>query len=138
LFLMYNQDLSETVMSTLRQIIRAIDLHSKQLTKKYGLTGPQLIILNEIQKSPNRQISDIAKAVSLSQATVTSILDRLCHQGFAIRQRSEQDKRKVTIYLTDKAIEVLHLNPSLLQDEFTDQFNKLEEWEKIMLLSSLQ
>jgi len=135
---MNQQDLSDSVMSTLRQIIRAIDLQSKQLTKKYGLTGPQLIILKEIHKSQNKPISEIAKNVSLSQATVTSILDRLCQQGFSIRQRSEQDKRKVNIYLTEKAIEVLGRNPSVLQDDFTDQFDKLEEWEKNMLLASLQ
>ncbi len=135
---MNQQDLSDSVMSTLRQIIRAIDLQSKQLTKKYGLTGPQLIILKEAAKSPNKPISEIAKKVSLSQATVTSILDRLCQQGFSVRQRSEQDKRKVNIYLTEKAHEVLERNPSLLQDNFTEQFDKLEEWEKNMLLSSLQ
>jgi DNA-binding MarR family transcriptional regulator len=136
--IMNQPDLSDSVMSTLRQIIRAIDLQSKQLTKKYGLTGPQLIILKEIHKSPYKPISEIAKNVSLSQATVTSILDRLCQQGFSIRQRSEQDKRKVNIYLTEKANEVLGRNPSVLQDEFTDQFDKLEEWEKNMLLASLQ
>lgn len=135
---MNQQDLSDSVMSTLRQIIRAIDLQSKQLTKRYGLTGPQLIILKEINKSPNKQLSEIAKNVSLSQATVTSILDRLCQQGFSVRQRSEQDKRKVNIYLTEKANEVLGRNPSVLQDEFADQFDKLEDWEKNMLLTSLQ
>ena len=135
---MTQQDLPHSVMSTLRQIIRAIDLHSKKLIKKYGLTGPQLIVLNEIQKSPSQQISEIAKSISLSQATVTSILDRLCQQGFTIRQRSQLDKRKVNINLTKKATDILLLKPSLLQDNFTKQFNELEEWEKNMLLSSLQ
>lgn len=135
---MNQQDLSDSVMSTLRQIIRAIDLQSKQLTKKYGLTGPQLIILKEIYRSPHSPISEIAKNVSLSQATVTSILDRLCQQGFSLRQRSEKDKRKVNITLTDKALEVLSRKPSVLQDDFTRQFEKLEDWEKNMLLSSLQ
>ena len=74
----------------------------------------------------------------MSQATVTSILDRLCQQGFSIRQRSEKDKRKVNICLTEKAIEVLKNNPSVLQDEFSAQFSTLEDWEKNMLLSSLQ
>ncbi len=53
---MIQQDLSDSVLSTLRQIIRAIDLQSRQLAKKYGLTGPQLIILKEIYKSPNNPI----------------------------------------------------------------------------------
>lgn len=135
---MNNQDLSDSVVSTLRQIIRAIDIQSKKLSKKYGLTGPQLIVLKEIEKSPNKPISEIARNVSLSQATVTSILDRLGQQGFTVRQRSEQDKRKVNLYLTDKAKEILNRNPSLLQEDFSEQFEKLEEWEKNMLLSTLQ
>lgn len=132
------QDLSDSVVSTLRQIIRAIDLQSKKLTKKYGLTGPQLIVLKEVNKYPSLPISEIAKNVSLSQATVTSILDRLGQQGFTIRQRSDVDKRQVNIILTEKAHDILKLKPSLLQEEFTDQFDKLETWEKNMILSSLQ
>jgi len=135
---MVQMDLSDSVLSTLRQIIRAIDLQSKKLTKKFGLTGPQLIILKEIYNSPNLPISEIAKNVSLSQATVTTILDRLCQQGFSIRQRSELDKRKVNISLTDKSIEILKNKPSILQDEFSAEFDKLQDWEKNMLLSSLQ
>jgi DNA-binding MarR family transcriptional regulator len=129
---------ADEVVSTLRKIIRAIDLHSKQLTKKYGLTGPQIIVLKEIRESPDRPISEIARKVSLSQATVTSILDRLEQQGYAQRHRSMQDKRKVHLVLTEKAEAVLGNNPSLLQDEFYTRFNDLESWEQNMILSSLQ
>jgi len=133
-----NQDPTEAVVSTLRQIIRATDLQSKQLTKKYGLTGPQLILLKEIYKAPEKQISEIAQKVCLSQATVTSILDRLEQQGFAERHRSEIDKRRVYIRLSPKAEDILKSNPSLLKEEFTDRFSKLADWEKNMILSSLQ
>lgn len=129
---------AEEVVATLRQIIRAIDLQSKKLIKKYGLTGPQIIVLKEIRKSPDKPISEISRQVSLSQATVTSILDRLEQHGFARRQRSDMDKRKVNIYLTEKAENILMSNPSLLQEEFICEFDKLKKWEKNMLLSSLQ
>ena len=132
------QDDSDIVVSTLRQIIRAIDLQSKKLTKQYGLTGPQLIVMKEIKKGPERPISEIARQVSLSQATVTSILDRLEQQGFARRLRSDRDKRKVNIHLTEKADTILQSNPSLLQEEFTDKFSKLADWEKNMIIASLQ
>lgn len=132
------QDTTDAVVSTLRQIIRAIDVQSKRLTKQYGLTGPQLIVLKEFKKSPNLPISEIARRISLSQATVTSILDRLEQQGFAVRHRSQTDKRKVLIVLTDKANKILDTHPSLFQEEFTKSFNKLNDWEKNMILSSLQ
>ena len=135
---MDQHETAEEVVATLRQIIRAIDLQSKKLTKRYGLTGPQLIVLKEIRKSADRPISEISRQVSLSQATVTSILDRLEQQGFARRHRCDKDKRKVNIYLTEKAETILKANPSLLQEDFIDKFDTLENWEKNMLLASLQ
>ena len=135
---MDQNETADEIISTLRQIIRAIDLQSKKLTKKFGLTGPQLIVLKEIKKYPDKPISKISQQVSLSQATVTSILDRLEQQGFAYRKRSSVDKRKVHITLTEKAETILATNPSFLQEEFTDQLGKLQEWEKYMVLSSLK
>lgn len=135
---MDSPDLSDDVVSTIRKIIRAIDLQSKRLVKAFGLTGPQLIVLKEIEKNSDRPISEIARTVSLSQATVTSILDRLEQQGFAMRHRSTKDKRKVNIELTLKAREILASRPSMLQETFSYEFDKLKDWEKNMLLASLQ
>lgn len=135
---MEKTDPADEVVSTLRKIIRAIDLQSRKLTKSYGLTGPQLLVLKETRKNPQAPISSISKQVSLSQATVTSILDRLEQQDFVQRVRSHEDKRRVIVQLKEKAIAILDQNPSLLQEEFILRFGRLEEWEKTMLLSSLQ
>lgn len=135
---MDNTENTDLVVSTLRQIIRVVDIHSKKLVKLYGLTGPQLLILKEIKKNQDQPISVISRNVSLSQATVTSILDRLEQQNFAKRVRSKEDKRKVNIVLTDKSYDILKENPSLLQEEFTSKFECLEEWERNMILSNLQ
>ncbi|WP_218188142.1 hypothetical protein [Desulfosarcina cetonica] len=40
-------DISDDVLIALRRLIRAIDLHSRYLSKHFGLTGPQLIILRD-------------------------------------------------------------------------------------------
>ena len=65
--------ISEKVIITLRQIIRAIDIQSKYLYKCYGLSGPQLIILRELSGVPEISIGHLAKEISLSQATVTDL-----------------------------------------------------------------
>ena len=69
--------ISDRVIIFLRKINRAADINSKKLIKQIGLTGPQLIILREISQTDEITASDISKAISLSQATVTGILDRL-------------------------------------------------------------
>ncbi len=135
---MEHYSVAEDVFISLRKIDRAIDLHSKKLKKQFGLTGPQLMVLKAIANNTNMQISAIAKDISLSQATVTSILDRLELQGYAKRQRNLLDKRKVNIVLTEKSKEILKNDVNLLQEDFYSNFNKLEKWEQMMILTSLE
>ncbi|MGD1816721.1 MAG: MarR family winged helix-turn-helix transcriptional regulator [Pleomorphochaeta sp.] len=135
---MEHYSIAEDVFISLRKIDRSIDLHSKKLKKQFGLTGPQLMVLKAIANNSNMQISAIAKDISLSQATVTSILDRLELQGYAKRQRNLLDKRKVNIVLTEKSKEILKNDVNLLQEDFYSNFNKLEKWEQMMILTSLE
>lgn len=132
------QNMSEQILITLRKIIRAIDLHSKKLIQQCGLTGPQLIILKVINRLNNISVSELSISVSLSNATVTDILDRLEKRGFVYRNRSNIDKRRVLITLTDLARETLKKSPPLLQERFTSKLEKLKEWEQTSLLASLQ
>ena len=67
----------EELLIALRKVIRAIDLRSKQLNRDVGLTGPQLLALQEIGRRPGTMVRQIADNINLSAATVTSILDRL-------------------------------------------------------------
>jgi hypothetical protein len=44
----------------------------------------------------------------------------------------------VTVQLSNKALDVLKSNPSMLQEQFSQLFNGLNDWEQNMILSSLQ
>ena len=129
---------SQEVYSALRQVVRAMDVHSKYLHKYYGLSGPQLNILKELSEIDDIPTGQLARKVSLSQATVTDILDRLEERGLVIRQRSSFDKRRVYIQITEKGKSIILKNPSLMKEDFILQFNELEEWEQTLILSSIQ
>jgi DNA-binding MarR family transcriptional regulator len=126
------------VLITIRQIIRATDLYSRQLSKKSGLTAPQLLVLQAIQELGAVAISKLSTKVSLSQATVTNILDRLENRGLVARHRSHSDKRVVHATLTEEGEAKIVTAPQPLQDVFSAAFEKLDEWEKSMIVASLQ
>lgn len=128
----------EEVLISIRQIIRAIDLHSKKLSKESGLTGPQLILMRSIQELGDVTIRQLSDHTNMSQATATTILDRLERNGLVQRVRNSKDKRKVHAHLTDLGINVLDNAPTPLQQSFITKFQKLEEWEQSLLLSSVQ
>lgn len=128
----------EQVLVALRRVIRATDLHSKRLSKHAGLTGPQLLIMRAIRDLGEVTIGTIAEKVSLSQATVTTILDRLEHRKLVYRVRSTLDKRKVHAHLTEEGASILARAPNPLQEDFIKKFQSLHEWEQNMILASLQ
>jgi DNA-binding MarR family transcriptional regulator len=126
------------VTSALRRIIRAIDLHSRSLVQRVGLTGPQLLLLKELAEGGDATVGELARAVHLSQATVTGVLDRLEAKGLAQRRRSVEDRRKVVVSATAEALGVLADAPPMLQEDFERRFAMLAEWEQTQILASLQ
>jgi len=128
----------DELLISLRRVIRAISIHSKQLNKKSGLTGPQLMVMSKIAELDAPLAKHIAQAVTLSAATVTTILDRLESRHLIIRTRSQSDKRKVHLSLSAAGIPLLSDSPQPLQDHFIERYQNLEEWEQSLLLSSVE
>ncbi|MGE0624433.1 MAG: MarR family winged helix-turn-helix transcriptional regulator [Pseudomonadales bacterium] len=132
-------DLTDDVLVTLRRIIRANDLHSRKLGRETGLTTPQLVVMRAIEAAGAEAptVSEISRRVSLSQATVTNILNRLEGQKLVRRQRSETDKRRVNLSVTPAGRKLLHSAPQPLQEGFIVRFNQLADWEQHLIVSSL-
>lgn len=128
----------DEVLVSLRRVIRATDIHSKRLAKTTGLTAPQMLLLQTIKNKGEMTIGELAGGMSLSHATVTTILDRLEKRELVYRKRSTKDKRKVHAHLTEKALETLKEAPTPLQEQFAKRFANLDEWERSMIIASLQ
>jgi len=126
------------LLISLRKIIQAIDIHSRMLNKSFGLTGPQLIVLQEISNQDKISVTPLSKITSLSQATVTDITKRLERKGYLLRIKREDDKRAVSLSLSETGKEIIKSLPPLLQETFTQQFSKIKEWEQLMILSSFE
>ena len=126
------------LLKSLRQITQAIDLHSKQLLKETGLTSPQLLVLQAVSVRGRKKPSEIARAVNLSQGTITSIVDRLARAGLVDRERNAHDKRVIEVVVTEEGRTRLADAPAPLQHDFLKQFGALADWEKSLLVSSVQ
>lgn len=132
------EDIEDQILSALRRIVRAIDIQSRQLAAKCGLTGPQLVTLRAIGRLGPAPLSTLAKEVSIGQATFTGIIDRLERRGFVQRTRSTEDRRKVTVTLTEEGSRILREAPPLLQDKFRTELERLKDWERTSMLATLQ
>jgi DNA-binding MarR family transcriptional regulator len=133
----HSYDIGEQVIIALRRVIRAVDLHSRALAETHGLTGPQALLLKALHKG-SISAGELASRLSLSQATVTDILNRLEQRGLIRRTRDTEDRRRVLVAATESGLTLLERSPPLLQERFAQRFNNLQEWEQTQLLASLQ
>jgi DNA-binding MarR family transcriptional regulator len=109
----------QEILRSLRRIFHAVDRHSRRLARMHGLTEPQALCLNAIQRMDLTTPGLLARVVSLSPPTVTGILDRLERRGLVRRERNERDKRQVVIRLTEAGRRLLFASPPPLQERFT-------------------
>ncbi len=132
------QEILDHVLVALRRIVRSIDLHSKKLVQTHRLTIPQVVLLREIQRRGRLSLSELAKHASLSNATVTGIVDRLEARDFVRRVRSETDRRQVFVEIITDGAKLMTAMPPLLQENFIQKLQELEKWEQAQILSSLE
>jgi DNA-binding MarR family transcriptional regulator len=122
----------------LRRIARGIDLRSRQLLVDFGLTAPQLAVLQTVSRLQPVKASRLAQEVLMGQPTVTGVLKRLESRGLVTRHRGAADRREINVNLTDKGAQVLADAPPLLQTRFRTALAAAADWEQTMLLSGLQ
>jgi DNA-binding MarR family transcriptional regulator len=132
------RSIADNALIAIRKIIQSIALNSRSLVKRVGLTGPQLVILQEVVDSGEVSVGTVARAVSLSQGTVTDIVERMEKRGLLDRRRSDLDRRRVLVRATDSGKQILERATPLMQESFARRFNHLQDWEQAMILSSLQ
>ena len=130
--------LDEQVVVVLRRISHAIELWSRELQRRFGLTAPQLAVLRQVAEGVNLSPTTIGDALHLSQPTVTGILQRLEDAGLVSRVKSTVDRRSVIAAVTEEGRAMLAKAPPLLRDRFREQLEHLPDYRQSEVLSSLQ
>src|SRR5690606_19002816 len=99
---------------------------------------PIFIILQIVARESRVLPSAVAKSARLTQATVTSLVDKLERNGLVNRRRDTEDRRRIWIEVTAAGRKALAASPDLLQDRFQVAFRKLADWEQAMIIAALE
>ncbi|KHQ52208.1 MULTISPECIES: MarR family winged helix-turn-helix transcriptional regulator [Mameliella] len=131
-------DRVDTCLIAIRRILRATELYGRELKQTSGITAVQFRVLQIISERSHATAKEISVRMRVSQATVTSLVDKLVRQGMVVREKSEQDRRQTNIHITPKGRQTLDEAPDPLQQRFVRKFDAMEDWEQSMLVSSLE
>ncbi len=126
------------ILSAIRRMIRAVDIHSRKLHNEFDITTPQMICIYELARNDGITLSQLSKLVNIGTSTVNGIMDRLELKGLLTRERSSQDRRKVFLHLTEAGRQITRKTPSLLQDKLSNALQKLPELEQVTIAMSLE
>ena len=95
----------------------------------------EIHVIEAIQKTAEPTMTHIARRLRITVGTLTTSISRLVEKGFVKRYRDLEDKRKVYLSLTQKAIEVLQVH-DLFHDEMIEAAMKdlnLETDERLLV-----
>jgi DNA-binding MarR family transcriptional regulator len=115
------------ILVKIRKIIRSINLESKRIEKKYGISIPQLMCLQFLSKQEDYQstASRLKDYLMLNASTVTGILKRLESRGLIAKLPNAKDRRATLIALTAKGADLLEEPPATLQEKLTKRLQCL-------------
>lgn len=125
-----SDSLERSIIRSLRRIIRAVGLYSRELLRRRNLTTSQLATLRQLGRHGALSAGELARGISVSQATITGIVDRLERRELVTRSRDPDDRRRVVIDLTGAGREVVASSPPPLHERFMVRLAELPEDER--------
>ncbi len=85
---------------------RLVTRHYQPFLDKLGITYPQYLVLMILWENDAMAVNDIAKKLILNTNTITPLLKRMEKQGILVREKSQEDERKVIVKLTTKGLQL--------------------------------
>ena len=125
------------IIYSIRRLIQAGELYTKELNKIYNISAAQLNCLLTLHEAGPLSPSQIAKLILVNSSTVTGIIDRLEYKGLVRRLRVSQDCRVITIELTKTGKLLAENAPPPIQQKLMDGLNKLSGEEIVQVAETL-
>ena len=121
-----NENVIKDIVESIRRLVRAEYLDSQKMSKQYGLTGPQSLVLRLLIKNGALSSADLSRQMYVTPSNITGIIDRLEKKGLVERIRKQGDRRVALITLTHSGQKLGETIPDPIEKKFVNQLADLE------------
>jgi MarR family transcriptional regulator, organic hydroperoxide resistance regulator len=83
-------------------IDHGLQAHSKRMSRRLGVTGPQRLVIRVLGRYPRLTSGQLAALLHLHPSTLTGIVRRLQQKGFVSRRVDPADGRRYHLALTPR------------------------------------
>ena len=99
------------VLQQFRLIYGSMRQYFRLVEERCGMPGSQMWVLQEVQRSPEIGIGELAVRMGVHQSTCSLLVDKLVNQGFLIKGRRGGDLRRVGLVLAPSGLSALAALP---------------------------
>jgi DNA-binding MarR family transcriptional regulator len=100
------EDFTAFVCYRLKVTMKKMEKYIGQLLDEFGLTLAQSFILFSLLEKDGCTLTEIGNRAQIDNSSLTTMVDKLEKEGLVERRLYAQDRRVVTLYLTDAGREL--------------------------------
>ena len=115
-----------TVANGLRPALLHLNRRLRRELAPLGITGGQAALLWAIRTNPGIGVRGLAGLEGVSAPAMSAYVDRLEAAGFVARRRSELDRRRVDLQVTESGLRILRSARSRRTAWLADRLRRLE------------
>ena len=129
--------LNEVMVSLFREINEVEE--RSIITQEFGdITNNDMHVIDAIGIGEPKNMSAIARELSVTMGTLTIAMNSLVKKGYVIRQRGKADRRVVYIYLSEKGTKAYHRHKDFHEQMVKSAVKELTEEELKALIKALR
>lgn len=88
------------LLRRLWELSHALRAMSSSMERAIGVSGPQRLVLREVQRRPGVTPGELAESLCIHPSTVTGLVDRLVARELLHRRRRTDDRRSSRLRIT--------------------------------------
>ena len=131
-------DTNREIIFSIRRLIQARELYTKELSRTYQVSASQLNCILALYENGPLPPSRIAREMMVKSSTVTGVVDRLEQKGLVRRARNSPDRRVINVELTATGTRLAENAPPPIQQKIIDGLSTLSERQVNRIVKALQ
>jgi DNA-binding MarR family transcriptional regulator len=130
-------DCAREVLEVVPVVMHAI----RSELRKYGareLSVPQFRTLNFLSRHKGASLSEVADYIGLTLPSMSTLVDGLVIRNFAVRRTHPDDRRRMTLELTNRGQTTLRSARDATQDHLTELLESLSREDQNTVFESMR
>lgn len=99
------------VLQQFRLIYGSMRQHFRLVEERCGMSGSQMWVLQEVQRTPEIGIGELAARLGIHQSTCSLLVDKLVSSACLEKRKQQRDQRRVGLVLAKRGREALAALP---------------------------